>query len=211
MRLFAFRGPGPHGETMNMRLLLTLTTLVILAVAMAGCSDSGGGGGGQVKESPFSYNESMEGWLEDPEGNSISKPINFSSEENLIAITVTMTIRDSDETHQETDEGSDPDTAEIELDFLNGTGEQTTFSLTTSGDFGGVTKVINLTFEDGVQLGGDIVITAKTLGSGKQPKGPGGIVPIPGLQYVDQGLFYSIQIEYTLLEDPSAQKESSPE
>ena len=211
MRLFAFRGTGSHGETMDKRLLLTLTTLVILAVAMAGCSDSGGGGGGQVKRSPFSYNEGIEGWLEDPEGNSVSKPLNFSSEENLIAITITMTIRDSDETHQETDEGSDPDTAGIELTFLNGTGEESKFSLTTSGDSGEVTKEINLTFEDGVQLGGEIIITANALGGGKQPKGPGGIVPIPGLQYVDQGFYYSIQIDYTLLEDPSATKESSPE
>jgi hypothetical protein len=120
-------------------------------------------------------------------------------------VTVTIVIDDFDSAHTETDDGSDPDEFAVKI---NSSGQESQPATgTTPGSViielpaGNATEGTEEAVEMGPVLG--IHITA-TCHGGKQayPSGrPGLIIRGSPFVYVDQGISYTIAIEYDYLEE----------
>ena len=149
------------------------------------------------------------GWLDSPEA---VEPVNTQvtgtiNETNLVHIHFKITFQDSDAEHAETDDGSEPDELELSIIGKFETGAQIKEKASGKSDTSG-NGVFELTVpsENITQPGQSQLITSleytlkgKSFGGGKNPTGPGGIIPIPFLVYIDQGAAYTIEITYKYL------------
>lgn len=141
-------------------------------------------------------NPPVSGWLSSP-GASTPGPttaavgVNTNGTE-LVSVSVNITIKDDDGQHTQTDGGSDPDTVSVKIG-------NDTFDMTTDKTSGTVSQTKEYGADKVSMFGKNISVAllGKTFGGGKHPTGPGGIVPIPFLVYVDQGAAYTVEIKYT--------------
>lgn len=139
------------------------------------------------------------GWISSPDsadGGPTEATISANvNDTELLSVTVTVLIKDDDGAHQQTDEGSEPDTVSIKV------GEDT-FELITDPASG----MVNITKEYGtsdMHMFNDsltVTVSGVEFGGGKHPTGPIGIVPIPFLVYIDQGAQYEVSISYTYMD-----------
>ena len=112
----------------------------------------------------------------------------------IISLSVNITIKDDDGQHTETDGGSDPDTVSVKIG-------NDTIELTTDKSSGQAMQAKEYSGEKVSQFGKNIsiLVTGVKFGGGNRVYGPIGIIPIPGLAYVDQGAGYSIEVKYTYM------------
>lgn len=184
-------------HTKNLTITLVVLVAVIGMTFSAGCLDNGPAK--KTKKAPEVLSGSMEpqsGWL-----NYDAQPITFNISANgtaLISLNVTVAIQDSDDAHAQTDEGSDPDTVQIDVKSVDGAWSVSQKLSTTEGTTTITIPNENITVSDGETLPTDwtITISGVQFGGGVHPTGPAGIVPIPFLTYVDQGCAYKVSAEY---------------
>jgi hypothetical protein len=138
------------------------------------------------------------GWISSP-GASTPGPTQASVSINtngteLLTLSVNITIKDDDGQHTQTDGGSDPDTVSVKIG-------NDTFDMTTDKSSGMATQAKEYSGDKVAQFGKNITIlvTGTKFGGGNRVYGPLGIVPIPGLAYVDQGAGYTIEVKYTYM------------
>jgi hypothetical protein len=112
----------------------------------------------------------------------------------LISISVNITIKDDDGQHTQTDGGSDPDTVSVKIG-------NDTFEMTTDKASGMASATKEYSGEKVSQFGKNIsiLITGTKFGGGNRVYGPIGIIPIPGLAYVDQGVGYTVEVKYSYM------------
>jgi hypothetical protein len=181
----------------------TIVLILIVVIAVAGI----GVGAAMYKpakvttKAPVAVVKSREnppvsGWIASP-GASTPGPttaaVSVSTNgTELVSVSVNITIKDDDGQHTQTDGGSDPDTVTVKIG-------NDTFKMTTDKASGMVSQAKEYGADKVSTFGKNISvsITGETFGGGKHPTGPGGIVPIPFLVYVDQGCAYSVEIKYT--------------
>jgi len=142
------------------------------------------------------------GWMGSPDAGgegmiAIEVPLNNTE---LTSLSVNITIKDDDGEHSQTDEGSDPDKVQVNI------GDDT-FEMATEASSGEVTQMKEYGAGDVAMFsnGINITITGTEFGGGKHPTGPGGIIPIIFLVYIDQGCAYMVEIKYTYLDYGGAQ------
>ena len=151
------------------------------------------------------------GWISSPDaadGGATEATISAPFEGELQSLSLNVTIRDSDSEHAQTDEGSDPDSATIMVG-------DTVFQVSTEPSSGEgqvmqeMTKADLSAFNDSIE----IQIMGNEFGDGVHPTGPIGIVPIPFLVYIDQGLEYELEFTYIYIEvlgDGKKDKDKEP-
>jgi len=181
----------------------TIALIIIVVIAVAGI----GAGAAMYKPTKVTVkkatavvksreNPPVSGWISSP-GASTPGPqtatigVNTNGTE-LVSVSVNITIKDDDGQHTQTDGGSDPDTVTIKIG-------NDTFDLTTDKTSGMVSQAKEYGADKVSMFGKNISVQVigKTFGGGKHPTGPGGIVPIIFLVYIDQGAAYSVEIKYT--------------
>ena len=158
-------------------------------------------GGDQPTPSDMeAVNETMpiiSGWLSSPASSSSGETTHVENidlnRSKVISITIRIHVEDSDATHEETDNGSNPDTinSTVEAKGYNGTLE-----VETPGD-------MIFKFKENTYLPQEWNVTIKGVefGSGKPAYlfRPGLVVGGSPLVYVDQGAYFEINVEYTYL------------
>lgn len=186
---------------MDKKLVLVIIIIILLAAATAGCS-----GEEKKKSKKTSYEKvtgnypQETGWLDSDMGDTpqhvdstIMLDLNVS--EKISEITIMASFQDSDSAHSESDEGSDPD--DVTITLTDGTNVSQPAIGTTPCN---LEVVLNGTGEDDSHMSGvwELHVQAEC-GAGK----PYTLVPRPGmislLQYKDQGIAYSLQINYKYL------------
>jgi hypothetical protein len=177
-----------------MRKWALLVVTIVVFTAFAGCL---GGEAEPENKEPVKMQkngmiEKQEGWIED-DGNEhayseISIPVNDS---NLIRVKISVRVEDSDAAHSETDQGSDPDNVIVTVSNGNATETQegpTPFSYSFEFKVLGGAETTEY-----LAQGWSVTIDA-ALGGGKPRFVFGFII------WVDQGVAYSIDGDYTYLE-----------
>jgi hypothetical protein len=151
------------------------------------------------------------GWIASPDssgGGATEATLTAPFEGELQSMSINVTIRDTDAEHSQTDEGSDPDSATIIVG-------DTVFEVSTEPSSGEgqvmqeLTKADLSSFNDSIE----IQIMGNEFGDGVHPTGPGGIIPIIFLQYIDQGLEYEVEFTYVYIDvlgDGKKNKDKEP-
>lgn len=141
-------------------------------------------------------NPPVSGWIASadastPGPQSATINVNTNGTE-IVSVSVNITIKDDDGQHTQTDGGSDPDTVSIKIG-------NDTFEMSTDKASGQVSMAKEYGADKASMFGKNITVTVLGVkfGGGKHPTGPGGIVPIPFLIYIDQGAAYSVGIKYS--------------
>lgn len=177
-----------------MRKMVLLIIMIVISAAFAGCL------GGEAEEKKaktpqlvqkHGKNPTLSGWI-DHDGNqhaSGSIGVNLN-DTNIVSVKFTIKVEDSDADHSETDQGSDPDQVTITISSGNTTEKKsgpTPFSTTVDvAAPGGAETPQYLDSGWTVQIDAD-------LGGGKPVYFFGFIV------YVDQGVAYTIDAEYSYM------------
>jgi hypothetical protein len=205
------------GIGMNKKFLAIILILTVVVVAFAGCEEEKSGS----KEPEMTVKEKslppQSGWLDSPESveaatTQVQGTIN---ETNLVFVQIKVTFQDSDAEHAETDDGSEPDELELSVTGKFETGAQIKEKASGKSDTSG-NGYFELTVpsENVTQAGQSQLITSleytlkgKSFGGGKNPTGPGGIIPIPFLIYIDQGAAYTMEISYKYLTPEGGEEE----
>ncbi|UCH89432.1 MAG: hypothetical protein JSV49_01930 [Thermoplasmata archaeon] len=200
--------------TKRTHFALIIITIVLFAT-FAGCF----GDDEKSKSSPppleeYSGSQSLSGWIDSEGGDnptSVSHAVVMDlNSSKLSYVEVTVTIDDFDNDHAGTDDGSDPDEFTIKI---NSSGQE---SKTASGTTPG-TVILELPASNAT-VGSDaevpefgpkltIMIEAVCHGGAGFFR-PGQIVP-PFIIYLDQGITYSINVEYKYFDEPGAGEESA--
>ncbi len=207
---------------MNKKVALPLTVLIIILLALAGCSDEEGGGGEPKKEEKSATLPPISGWIDSPDSSAENPQRTVegklsANQSEIISVTFVLTFQDSDENHSTTDEGSDPDELELKVTGSTSAGRRIKEikSAATEGGTGKLELTVpaqaNQTSESDGESDGEsdepefvnsnleYEISGKKFGGGKNPTGPGGILPVPFLVYLDQGAAYTLEISYRYL------------
>ena len=122
---------------------------------------------------------------------------------DVVSITAILAFQDSDSAHEQTDKDSEPDTLKL---TLKGGSYKESKEGTTSGNSKATIELKiggNRTEGEGgeyLPTEWTVTITGMTFGGGKNPTGPGGIIPIPFLIYIDQGAAWTLEVKWTYLE-----------
>jgi hypothetical protein len=134
--------------------------------------------------------ETISGWLSS--GSNKHYEDFYLQEALIFEITFTVHVEDSDENHDDTDEGSDPDevrvTAESEDGALNNSQDLVTPATMTT-----TFEADSLEYEDILPNNWTVIIQELELGGGK-PVYPGGYIT-----YTDQGVAWTIDIDYVYI------------
>jgi hypothetical protein len=188
------------------KMFVLLVAIVMIVAAFAGCSEESSSPSPPVGKTVTGAIDPESGWIQqDGGGTPSAAAATFSisiNATNLKTIEFKVRIEDSDSDNSETDEGSEPDDIEV---YVTSQGVETA-PMTGSTPF---TASIsppepNATEEEGSGYFGsewEIHISA-VCNAGKNPTGPGGIFPIPFVQYVDQGVAYTYEVKFTYEEFP---------
>jgi len=188
-------------------MFVMVVAIVMIVAAFAGCSEEKKSSGPPKGDIVSGATDPVSGWVQQEGGGTPSAAsatlfvdINAT---NLKSIEFVIRIEDSNPENAETDEGSEPDDITV---YVTSQGVETA-PVTGSTPFN---KNIKPSLPNATE-GGDapeyfsneweIHISAVCNG-GKNPTGPGGILPIPFLVYIDQGVAYTYETKFTYEEFP---------
>jgi hypothetical protein len=185
----------------NKKTILIIIVIIIVVVGIAGAAAFSQGPADSKKkkaepERVTAHAPPTSGWIASPdsaEGGAQDATVSVDTAGlELLAVQVNITIVDDDGNHQTTDEGSDPDTVTVEI------GDDV-FEIVTEKSSGQGMAVKEYGANDAGSFNDSISvhIVGTEFGGGLHPTGPGGIVPIPFLVYIDQGCGYTVEIQYT--------------
>jgi hypothetical protein len=174
----------------------------MIVAAFAGCSEEKSPSSEPKGDVVSGAIEPQSGWIQqsgggNPSSASATLPVSINAT-NLKTIEFVIRIEDSNPENSETDEGSDPDDIEV---YVTSMGVETA-PVTGTTPFNTNIKptLPNATEGDDsseyFSSEWEIHISADCNG-GKNPTGPGGIVPIPFLVYIDQGIAYTFEAKFT--------------
>jgi hypothetical protein len=200
--------------TNRKNISIAIITIILLFAAIAGCF-----GGDDNPKPPtvtleeYSETQSMSGWL-DSEGGGNPSTVSHAFELNLNSsklsyVKVTVNVDDYDAANAGSDEGSDPDEFTVKI---NSSGfESKTVTGTTPGSAILEIPAANATAigeeSETPEFGPDLTIMLDAVcNGGAGAFRPGNIVP-PFIILIDQGITYSINVEYKYFEDPNAASE----
>ncbi len=178
--------------------LVMLFSIIIVSGALSGCL------GEEETESKSRKTTVSSGTVPEKSGwlaYDATEPVTTGFTANgtkLISLSVNVEIRDWNQEHAETDEGSEPDTVQVKVESDGGAFSYTE-RVTTSGSDGIGNTTIEITEEEAgetLPTAWTVSVTGEEFGGGNNPTGPGGIVPIPFLIYIDQGCEYSVTGSY---------------
>ena len=185
---------------MKKKAIIIVAILVLACFGFMGCSDKSPGGSSEPTEVDGEM-PSDSGWIDSSGGgdpSQVDSVINVNiNHTTVVSAEFVITIEDSDSAHSDTDEGGEPD--EVTVYVSGASGESERVSGTTPFTQTITAPTANTTSEDGAEgIGPDWKVHIQAAcNSGKNPKGPGGIVPIPFLVYIDQGVAYTLEVTYT--------------
>ena len=188
-------------------MFVPVVAIVMIVAAFAGCSEESSPDGPPPADTMSGAIDPVNGWVQQDGGGTPSSASTIIlvdiNATNLKTIEFIIRIEDSNPDNSETDEGSDPDDITV---YVTSQGVETApMTGTTPFNTNIIPSLPNATEgEDGPEYFSnewDIHISAVCNG-GKNPKGPGGIVPIPFLQYIDQGVAYTYEAKFTYEEFP---------
>ena len=190
---------------MNKKVLTVLFILIILVTAFTGCFGDDKPKlpkGPNYEETPGEY-PGESGWIDSDMGDTpqhvdSSIPLEINSTTLITILTIQVRFEDSDASHSESDEGSDPD--QITMTLSNGINESDSVSGTTPCNLE-IRMAPNST-EEGAFLSGNWEIKVQAVcGAGK----PYTLIPRPGMiapfVYKDQGVAYDLRASYTFLKE----------
>jgi hypothetical protein len=145
-------------------------------------------------------NPTVSGWISSPDASTLgptSATINVKTGGvQLTSVSVNITIMDDDGNHSDTDKGSDPDTVAVKIG-------NDSFSISTEKNSGLGSQSKQYDGDKAKAFGANLTITiqgTKFGGGNRVYLGPFGIVPVPGLVYIDQGAGYKVEVTYTYLD-----------
>lgn len=197
--------------TNKKKISIALISIIILTAFTAGCSGDDGKPKVKINYEEQTGDRTLSGWADydqDTGSGGISTleetfEMNLNSS-MLTSVTVKITCEDSDDAHAETDEGSDPDDFTV---VINSTGfESQPMSGSTPATLTLTIPAANATAanpDEQIQFGPELTIRiTATCGGGKEAYlfRPGLVIQASPLVYIDQGLAYSITIQYNYLE-----------
>ena len=180
---------------MNKKVIIGLIIVLILVSAGAGCfSDDPKPPSGPYYNEMDEQLENQNGWIDDDgnQGASATIPLTINASAMITSISIKMRFEDSDSTHSESDEGSDPD--EVTIKLSNGVMESEPSSGSTPCNLE-VTMAPNSTDEEAESLIGNWEISITGICNGGKPRFILGL-----LVWIDQGIAYTLDGTYSYLE-----------
>jgi hypothetical protein len=185
------------------KMIVLVVAIIMIVAAFAGCSEEKSRASTPKGDVVSGTMEPESGWVassgdSEPWVASAMIPISINST-NVLSIEVSINIEDSDSAHSETDEGGDPDEIEV---YLTSQGIETEPVTGTTPFSTKITPTLPTNASEGDEaskyFSNEWEINIRALCySGKNPTGPGGIVPIIFLQYIDQGVAYTYDVKFT--------------
>jgi hypothetical protein len=177
-----------------MRKLVLVIAVVIVMAAFAGCL---GGEAEKKKENPpvlvpkNVQSPSQSGWIDNDGNDHASAPITFAlNDTNIVNVKFTIKVDDSDQANSETDEGSNPDDVIVSISSGNDTEKKsgpTPLSATIEFTAPGGTEAPEYLDQSWtVQIDAEL--------NGGKPIFLGFV-----WVYVDQGVAYKVDCEYTYM------------
>ena len=197
--------------TSRKKISIAVLVVLIAVLVTTGCFGDDEKPKPKVTYEELSGDRNMEAWADfDSQGDggdtTVEETITMNLNSSLLNyVKVTITFQDSDEAHADSDEDSDPDMFRVKI---NSTGYESNIA---SGQTPGTATLEippkNATMsatgeEEQIQFGPELSIFIEADCQGGKPYKP--FLPNrPGgspLVYVDQGIYFSITVEYTYLE-----------
>ena len=198
-------------NTSRKKISVAILAILIIASVTMGCFGDDEKPKPKITYEEQSGDRSTDGWADfDTQGSggdtSLEETVTMNLNSSMLThVKVTIQFEDSDDAHADSDEDSNPDMFRVKI---NSTGFE---SKVASGQTPGKVELelpsANATMgttgeENAIQFGPELSIFIEAdCGGGKPykpfiPNRPGG----SPLVYIDQGIYYSITVEYTYLE-----------